>query len=82
VLLAGGRGSLAGDLGKRVFLGVHRGGNTVDGRLQVRRTGGLRHDKFLSQTQEMSRHTLETSRVSIADSCLSEVVGSSYNNIS
>jgi hypothetical protein len=44
VLLDGGRGSLAGDLGKRIFLGVHREGNTVDSRLRVLETGGLCHD--------------------------------------
>jgi hypothetical protein len=82
VLLAGGRGSLTGHLGKRIFLGVHREGNTADSRLRVRRTGGLRHDKCLSQINEISQHTLEVSRVWTAVSCLDEVGVESYNNIS
>jgi hypothetical protein len=45
VLLAGRRSSLAGDLGKRVFLGVHREGNTVESSLRVDKTVGLCRDQ-------------------------------------
>jgi hypothetical protein len=78
----GRRGSLADYLGKRVLVGVHLHGKTVDSRLRVGKTGDLRHDKCLSQINKISRHTLKTSRVSTAVSCLDEVVVSSYNNIS